>query len=69
MDAVPDIFKAMMDGDTNATVELSPNMGGPAFDAIEAYLAGKTDIPKLITINGDLYTRETAEEEYRRRTR
>ena len=36
VDAVPDIFKAMADGDTNATVELSPHMGGPAFDAIEA---------------------------------
>jgi galactofuranose transport system substrate-binding protein len=68
VDAVPDMFKAMADGDTNATVELSPNMGGPAFDAIEAYLSGDTDIPKLITINGDLYTQETAAEEYRRRT-
>jgi len=68
VDAVPDIFKAMADGDTNATVELSPHMGGPAFDAIEAWLAGDTNIPKLVTINGDLYTQETAAEEYRRRT-
>jgi ABC-type sugar transport system substrate-binding protein len=68
VDAVPDIFKAMADGDTNATVELSPDMGGPAFDAIERFLAGATDIPKLITINGELYTQETAAEEYRRRT-
>ena len=68
VDAVPDIFKAMADGDTNATVELSPDMGGPAFDAIEAYLAGDTDIPKLVTINGDLYTQATAAEEYRRRS-
>jgi simple sugar transport system substrate-binding protein len=68
VDAVPDMFKAMMDGDTNATVELSPDMGGPAFDAIEAYLAGDTNIPKLITVNGDLYTQATAAEEYRRRT-
>jgi len=68
VDAVPDIFKAMMDGDTNATVELSPDMGGPAFDALEAYLGGDRDIPKLITVNGDLYTQATAEAEYRRRT-
>jgi simple sugar transport system substrate-binding protein len=68
VDAVPDMFKAMMDGDTNATVELSPDMGTPAFEAIEAYLAGDTHIPKLITINGDLYTQDTAAEEYRRRT-
>jgi simple sugar transport system substrate-binding protein len=68
VDAVPDIFKAMMDGDTNATVELSPDMGGPAFDALEAYIGGDRNIPKLITVNGDLYTQATAEAEYRRRT-
>ena len=68
VDAVPDIFRAMAEGDTNATVELSPHMGGPAFDAIEAWLAGKRDIPKLVTINGELYTQATAAEEYRRRT-
>ena len=68
VDAVPDIFLAMAEGDTNATVELSPDMGGPAFDAIEAWLAGDRDIPKLVTINGELYTQTTAAEEYRRRT-
>lgn len=68
VDAVPDIFKAMADGDTNATVELSPHMGGPAFDAIAAFLEGKTDGPKLVTINGGLYTQETAAEEYKKRT-
>jgi ABC-type sugar transport system substrate-binding protein len=67
VDAVTDIFKAMADGDTNATVELSPHMGGPAFDAIEAHLQGKTDIPKLITINGDVFTQATAAEEYAKR--
>jgi len=67
VDAVPDIFKAMADGDTNATVELSPHMGGPAFDAITSYLSGDKDIPKLITINGEVYTRETAADEYARR--
>ncbi len=36
IDAVPDIFKAMAEGDANATVELTPNMAGPAFDALEA---------------------------------
>lgn len=68
VDAVPDIFRAMADGDTNATVELSPHMGGPAFDAIEAWLAGDRSIPKLIAVNGDLYTQETAAEELRTRT-
>lgn len=67
VDAVPDIFKAMADGDTNATVELSPHMGGPAFDAIEAHLRGES-VPKLIAVNGDLYTQETAAEEYEKRS-
>lgn len=69
VDAVPDIFKAMADGDTNATVELNPHMGGPAFDAIEQYLQGKTGIPKLIPIEGGIYTQETAAEEYAKRTK
>ena len=68
VDAVPDIFKAMADGEANATVELSPHMGGPAFDAIIAYLGGKTDTPKLVTTNGGLYTQETAAEEYEKRS-
>jgi len=68
VDAVPDIFKAMADGDTNATVELSPHMGGPAFDAIINYLNGGPAGPKLVSINGDLYTQQTAAEEYARRS-
>jgi len=68
VDAVPDIFKAMAEGDTNATVELSPHMGGPAFDAIISYLNGEPPGPKLVSINGDFYTQETAAEEYARRT-
>lgn len=36
IDGVPDIFKAMMEGEANATVELTPNMAGPAFDALIA---------------------------------
>ncbi|HEX5057389.1 MAG TPA: ABC transporter substrate-binding protein [Gammaproteobacteria bacterium] len=67
VDAIPDAFKAMMDGRLNATVELSPNMGGPAFDVIEQYLAGKRDFPKLISVNGDLFTQETAAAEYEKR--
>ena len=35
IDAVPDIFKAMVAGEANATVELTPNMAGPALDALD----------------------------------
>ena len=66
VDAIPDIFLAMMAGDTNATVELSPYMAAPAFSAIEAHLAGET-VPSLIPVLGNLYLPDTAAEEYERR--
>ena len=56
IDAVPDIFQAMADGDANATVELTPNMAGPAFDALAAYWADGTMPPKFIQTESKLYT-------------
>jgi simple sugar transport system substrate-binding protein len=58
VDAIPDIFDAMLNGDTNATIELSPYMGGPAFDAITAYLNGE-NVPQWIPVTGEIYCRET----------
>ncbi|WP_409421367.1 ABC transporter substrate-binding protein [Pseudaeromonas sp. ZJS20] len=68
IDAVPDIFKAMAEGETNATIELSPNLGGPAFDAIDAAKAGK-EVPKWIKVQGPLYLPDTAAAEYQRRSK
>ena len=68
VDAIPDIFLAMMNGDANATVELSPYMAGPAFDAIEAYLSGEP-VPKWIPVNAGIHLPDTAAEEYARRKR
>ena len=56
IDAVPDIFAAMAAGDANATVELTPNMAGPAFDVLEAYLRDGTPPPKYIVTPSTLYT-------------
>jgi simple sugar transport system substrate-binding protein len=56
IDAVPDIFRAMQAGEANATVELTPNMAGPAFDALAAYLADGTEPPKWIQTESRLYT-------------
>ena len=56
IDAVPDIFKAMADGEANATVELTPNMAGPALDAIMAYKDKGTVPPKWIQTESKLYT-------------
>lgn len=55
VDAIPDIFDTLDAGETNATVELSPFMGGPAFDAVVAYLNGE-ELPKWIPVGGGLYT-------------
>ena len=68
VDAIPDIFKSMMDGDANATVELSPFMAAPAFTAIQDYLAGKT-VPAWIPVNGKMYFPDTAAEEYAKRSK
>lgn len=56
IDAVPDIFAAMAAGEANATVELTPNMAGPAFDALEKYLADGTAPAKWIQTESKLYT-------------
>ncbi|WP_305828616.1 MULTISPECIES: galactofuranose ABC transporter, galactofuranose-binding protein YtfQ [unclassified Bradyrhizobium] len=56
IDSVPDIFKAMVAGEANATVELTPNMSGPAFDAIIAYKTKGTVPPKWIQTESRLYT-------------
>jgi simple sugar transport system substrate-binding protein len=67
VDAVPDIFKSMMDGDANATVLLSPNMGVQAYAAIKAYLAGET-LPALIPVPSAMFFPDTAAEEYAARS-
>ena len=56
IDAVPDIFKAFMAGEANATVELTPNMAGPALDALIAYKDKGTAPPKWIQTESKLYT-------------
>lgn len=68
IDAVPDIFQAMAAGEANATVELTPNMAGPAFDAVEAYLADGTEPEKFIQTESKLYTQaDDPAGEYERR--
>lgn len=56
IDAVPDIFLAMAAGEANATVELTPNMAGPAFDALDKFLADGTAPAKWIQTESKLYT-------------
>ena len=56
IDAVPDMHLAIANGEANATVELTPNMAGPAFDALEAFWADGTEPPKWIQTESKLYT-------------
>ena len=56
IDGVPDIFQAMVAGEANASVELTPNMAGPAFAALSAYLADGTAPEKFIITESKLYT-------------
>ena len=68
IDAVPDLFQAMAAGEANATVELTPNMAGPAFDALAAYWKDGTMPEKFIQTESKLYTQsDDPQGEYDRR--
>ncbi len=68
IDAVPDIFTAIAAGEANATVELTPNMAGPAFDVLAAYLKDGTVPEKFIITESKLYTAaDDPQGEYERR--
>jgi ABC-type sugar transport system substrate-binding protein len=67
IDGVPDIFKAMVEGKANATVELTPNMAGPALDILMAYKSKGETPPKWVKTESRLYEPDTAQAEYDRR--
>jgi simple sugar transport system substrate-binding protein len=67
IDGVPDIFKAMAEGQANATVELAPDMGARALDALIAYKRDGKAPPKTIQTPSTLYLPDTAAAEYERR--
>jgi simple sugar transport system substrate-binding protein len=60
VDGVPDIFRAMLAGDADASVELKSDIGKYVFDVVQGYLHGKHDYPKWVLIPSDLHTREDA---------
>lgn len=68
IDAVPDIFAAMAAGEANATVELTPDMAGPALLALSKYLEDGTEPQKFIITESRLFTpADDAQGEYDRR--
>src|SRR5690606_29225645 len=65
--AVDDALNAIVAGTINVSVELSPHLGGPAFDVIEQYRNGKKDFEKWIRMGGKVFTAENAAEELAQR--
>jgi simple sugar transport system substrate-binding protein len=60
VDGVPGIYRAMLAGEANASVEVKSDIGKYIFDVVEGYLAGRHDYPKWVLIPSDLHTPEDA---------
>ncbi|MBL8131831.1 MAG: ABC transporter substrate-binding protein [Anaerolineae bacterium] len=67
VDATNDELQMLIDGKANATVLLSPYMGGPAYQAIIDYLGG-AELPPLIMVPSAMYFQDTAAAELANRT-
>jgi simple sugar transport system substrate-binding protein len=60
VDGVPDIFRAMLAGEANMSVELKSDIGKYIFDVVQGYLGGRRDFPKWVLIPSDLHTQADA---------
>ncbi len=67
VDAVDDALKAIEAGELNASVEMSPHLGGPAFDVVDEFRKGKKDFDKWIKVDGAVFTSENAAAELAKR--
>jgi len=56
VDGVPGIYRAMLAGDVNASVEVKSDIGKYVLDVVQGYLAGKRDYPKWVLIPSDIHT-------------
>jgi galactofuranose transport system substrate-binding protein len=56
VDGVPDIYRTLLAGETNASVELKSDIGKYIFDVVQGYLGGKRDYPKWVLIPSALHT-------------
>ena len=59
IDGVKGAFEAMVSGKLNCTVECNPLLGPAAFDAVEAFLAGKP-LPKKTIVKDEVFDQSTA---------
>jgi simple sugar transport system substrate-binding protein len=60
VDGVPGIFRAMMAGDANASVEQKSDTGKYIYDVVQGYLQGRRDFPKWVLVPSDLHTQADA---------
>ena len=56
VDGVPGIYRAMLAGEANASIELKADIGKYIFDVVQGYLRGRRDYPKWVLIPSDLHT-------------
>jgi galactofuranose transport system substrate-binding protein len=56
VDGVPDIYRALLAGDANMSVEVKSDIGKYIFDVVQGYLGGRRDYPKWVVIPSDLHT-------------
>jgi len=68
VDGVPGIFRAMVAGDANASVELKSDTGKYIFDVVHGYLRGKRDYAQWVLVPSDLHTQQDADKMLQRRT-
>jgi galactofuranose transport system substrate-binding protein len=61
VDGIKEAFQAMDEGKLNCTVECTPLLGGPAYQALRDHLAGKK-LPKWIKSNDQVFPAEVAKE-------
>jgi ABC-type sugar transport system substrate-binding protein len=61
IDGIKDAFQAMVDGKLNATVECTPLLGAPTYQAIRDYFAGKK-LPRWIKSNDQTFSAENAKD-------
>jgi galactofuranose transport system substrate-binding protein len=66
-DGVPGIYRAMLAGEANASVEVKSDIGNYIFDVVQGYLKGKRDYPKWVLIPNDMHTRDDAAKMLERR--
>jgi ABC-type sugar transport system substrate-binding protein len=68
VDGVPGIYRAMLAGEANASVEVKSDIGNYIFDVVQGYLKGNRDYPKWVLIPNDLHTPEDAAKMLERHT-